>query len=335
MDSNVSKNTNSHKFFKILLNQEKFPVSLRNLLKQLLLSTCDLYQQKFNVHIKHSFIATILDSKITLVSPKSKRSSAKNDINPPLFKPQLIPIKYSCPLGLILVSHLQLSLKIVTANLEQLFIEQQNNLVGESKPKLQVELVPSGWLNFYWDSQTIENWLDGSLFLIQNNVIDNNSLWTATKVSPLDQTPDNLFPAQYIHGRCCSLLRLGAREKLINLQDNFGQINCQFQDPQSISWLDREHNLWFTEPSASNLLRQLLMVTDTFAIHGDDHDWIKIALALSRATAIFEAECRFFGEIQQQYPQKAIARLGLIAVVQYWLHRILLEKLHIMAATEL
>ena len=77
------------------------------------------------------------------------------------------------------------------------------------------------------------------------------------------------------------------------------------------------------------------MVTDTFAIHGDDHDWIKIALALSRATAIFEAECRFFGEIQQQYPQKAIARLGLIAVVQYWLHRILLEKLHIMAATEL
>lgn len=335
MASNVSKNTNSHKFFKILFNQEKLTISFNNLLKQLLLSTCGLYQQKFNVQFEHKFIATILESKINLVNPKTKRLSAKNNLSQPLFKPQLIPIRYSCPLGLALAAHLQISLKIVIDNLEQVFICQQNNLMGAGKPRLKVELVSSGWLNFYLDATTINNWLERSLLLIQNNTIDNQSLLIARRDYSLDKTRDNLFSAQYIHGRCCSLLCLGAREKLITLQGNFEDIGWQLKHPASISWLDQEDNLWLTDASASDLLQQLLIVTDAFASNSDNNDWVKIALSLSQKTAIFQAECPFLGEIKQQYPQKAIARLGLIALVQYWLHRILEEKLNIMAPTEL
>ena len=335
MANNVSKNTNSHKFFKILFNQEKQTISIKNLLKQLLRATCDLYQQKFNVQLEHKFIATILKSKINLGYPKIRQLASKNNPSQLLFKPQLIPIRYSCPLGLALAAHLQISLQIVTDNLEQVFICQQNNLVAAGKPKFKVELVSSGWLNFHLDATTINNWLERSQLLIQNNKIDNQSLLIAKRDYLLDQTPDNLFSAQYIHGRCCSLLRLGAREKLITLQGNFEDIGWQLKDPASILWLDREHNLWFTEPPAYDLLRELLIVTDVFASNSDNNDWVKLALSLSQKTAIFQAACRFLGEIKQQYPQKAIARLGLIALVQYWLQRILVEKLHIMAPTEL
>lgn len=335
MASNVSKNTNSHKFFKILFNRGKPSISLKNLLKQLLRSTCDLYQQRFNVQFEHKFIATLLESKINLGCPKSKRLASKNNPNQLLLKPQLTPIRYSCPLGLALAAHLQISLKIVNDNLEQVFICQQNNLVEAETSRLKIELVESGWLNFYLDATTINNWLERSLFLIQNNKIDNQSLLIAKRDYSLDKTPDNLFSVQYIHGRCCSLLRLGAREKLISLQGNFEHTGWQLKHPPSISWLDQEHNLWLTEASASDLLHQLLIVTDTFASNGDNNDWVKIALNLSQRTAIFQAECPFLGEIKQHYPQKAVARLGLIALVQYWLHRILLEKLNIMAPTEL
>ncbi len=335
MDSNVSKNTNSHKLFKISLNQAKPTISMKNLLKQQLLSTCDLYQQKFDVQIKHQFIATTIEHKMALANPKIKCLSPEINTDLLLCQPQSIPIIYSCPLGLFLASYLQISLQMVTDNLEKLLILTQNNLAAESKLRLQVAILSSGWLNFYLDSQTIVTWLERSLFVIKNNTIDNQSLSTAAKVYALDKTPDNLFSSQYIHARCCSLLRLGAREKLITLQGNFEQIGWQLKQPQSISWSDREHNLWLTELSAYNLLRQLLMVADAFASNSDNDDWFKIALSLSQTTAIFLTDCRFLGEVKQQYLQKAIARLALIALVQYWLQRILVEKLNIMAPTEL
>lgn len=334
MDSNVSNNTNSHKFFKILFNQENSSISLRNLLKQWLLLICDLYQQKFYVQFEHKFIITVLETKITLGDPQSQQFFLGNKINQPLFKTQLLPIQYSCPLGLLIASYLQISLKIVTANLEKLFIYQQNSLAPKLESGILIELVSSGWLNFYLDAQTINNWLDRSQFLIQNKTIDNHFLSTAIPVNPINKTITNSFPPQYIHGRCCSLLRLGAREKLITLQGDFEQIGWQLEDPASIQWSDQEQNLWLTQASECNLLIQLLMVTDAFTSNTNHTDWFKVAWKLSQGMAIFQAECRFLGGIKQQYPQKAIARLGLIALVQYWLQRILVEKLQVTAPTE-
>lgn len=334
MDSNVSNNTNSHKFFKILFDQENSSISIRNLLKQWLLLICDLSQQQFDVQIEPDFITTILETKITLSDLPSKQLSLRNKLKQPLFKTLWLPFQYSCPLGLAIASYRKISLKVVLDNLEKLLVCQQNNLATSLQPSIQVELVSSGWLNFYLDAETIDNWLKRSQFLIQTKRIDNHFLSNTTLINPIEKTATDLFPSQYIHGRCCSLLRLGAREKLITLQGDFEQIGWQLKDPISIQWLDPEHNLWLTEASASNLLGQLLRVTDAFASNTNYRDWRKIVWALSQQTAIFQAECPFLGTITQQYPQKAIARLGLIALVQYWLQRILMEKLHIIAPTE-
>lgn len=337
MDSNVSKSTNSHNLSKIPLNQEKPTISVKYLLKQQLLSICDLYQQKFNVQIEPEFLVCLLEQKIALASSKIRQLSPRNNTSEMLSEIQSIPIVYSCPLGLCLASYLQISLSIVTDNLKELLSLKQNHPAAESKLRLHIEILSSGWLNCYLNSQTIVTWLEGSLSLLatKNNPIEDQSLSTAAQVDPLSKTPDDLFPALYIHARCCSLLRLAARENLIILQDDFEQLGWQLKHPQSISWLDREHNLWLTEASAYDLLCQLLMVTDAFASNSDHDNWFKIALSLSMTTAIFLVDCRFLGEVQKQYPQKAIARLGLIALVQYWLQRILREKLQVIAPTEL
>ena len=333
----MSKNTNSHNLSKIPLNQEKPTISVKYLLKQQLWSICDLYQQKFNVQIEHNFLVSLLEQKIALTNSQIRQLSPRNNTSEMLSKLQSIPIVYSCPLGLCLASSLQISLSIVTNNLETLLSLKQNHFAAESKLRLHIEILPSGWLNCYLDSQTIVTWLERSfsLLAIKNNTIDDPSLSTAAHVYPLFKTPDNLFPALYIHARCSSLLRLAARENLIILQGDFEQLGWQLKQSQSISWSDREYNLWLTEPSAYDLLRQLLIVTDAFVSNAEDDNWFKIALSLSRTTAMFLVDCRFLGEVQKQYPQKAIARLGLIALVQYWLQRILREKLQVIAPTEL
>ena len=130
------------------------------------------------------------------------------------------------------------------------------------------------------------------------------------------------------------MLRLAAREKLIALANNFDRRGWQLIQPSSISWLDRRHHLWFDSQSEYNLLRQLSIVTDSQTINDRDR-WCKLALNLSQITAIFLADCRFLGEIKEQYPEKAIARLGLIALTQYWLQKILTEKLNTLAPTTL
>jgi DALR anticodon binding domain len=166
-----------------------------------------------------------------------------------------------------------------------------------------------------------------SLFWSQSNAIN--------YPDALEQTPGKLFPAQYIHARCCSLLGLGARENLITLSNDTQQI----EQLESISWLDPEHQLWLTEMAEHDLLQQLLITSDSWLenteVRNHLQHWSKLAFSLSQKTAIFLADCRFLGEVKQQYPQKAIARLGLIALVQFWLEKILVEKLRVEALREL
>jgi arginyl-tRNA synthetase len=318
MDSNVSKNTNSHNFFKLRLNQEKLGISVKNLLKQELLLILNLYQQKLKLKIEPKLVQNLPEVKIS-ISP-GKRSH--------LSKEQFLPIIYACPLGLSLTTNLQQSPSTIMEQLGCLLTAKDDSDLEQGQ--LLIEIVPLGWINFYLDAKLIANWLGRSLFWSQSNVIDeqqssNRAIYT------LDKTPPQLFPIQYIHARCCSLLRLAARENMITLSNNLKQI----QPSQSICWLDPEHNLWLTEVAEHNLLQQLLIVSDAWLENTDVRRWSKLALSLSQNTAIFLADCRFLGEVKQQYPQKAIARIGLIALVKFWLEKILVEKLKIAAPREL
>jgi arginyl-tRNA synthetase len=329
MDSNVSKKTNSHNFFKIRFNQEKLGISVKNLLKQELLLILDLYQQKLNVTIEQKLVTNLLEAKIAISPGKSSLASWKNDSSH-LAKVQFLPIIYACPLGLSLATNLQQSPKIIMGQLGYLLASKQDSPDSELPGKLLTEIVPHGWINFYLDAKFIADWLGGALFWSQSNVIDEQQS-SNRAIYALDRTSPQLFPVQYIHARCCSLLRLAARENLITFAANLEQI----KQPQSICWLDSRSNLWLTEVAEHNLLQQLLIVSDSWLENTHVRRWSKLALSLSQNTAIFLADCRFLGEVKQHYPQKAIARLGLIALVQFWLEKILVEKLRVAAPREL
>lgn len=319
MDNNVSKKTNSHNFFKLRLNQEKLDISLKNLLKQELLLILDLYQQKLKMRIEPKLVQNLLAAMT--ISPKRNNSSH-------LSPAQFLPIIYACPLGLSLATNLQQSPPTIMEQIGYLLSSQDESNLEQGQ--LLTEIVPLGWINFYLDAKLIADWLGRSLFWSQINVIDRQQSPNRA-IYPLELTSANLFPIQYIHARCCSLIRLAARENLITLTTNLEQI----KQLQSISWLDPEHNLWLTERTERNLLQQLLIVSDSWLENPDVRRWTKLGLSLSQNTAIFIADCRFLGEVKQNYPQKAIARLGLIALVKFWLEKILVEKLKVAAPREL
>ena len=322
MDSNTSKNTNLHKFFKLWFNYEKPAISLKNLLKQKLLSALNLNRQSL-IQSSYELLDTTIDRQLILLSLERLRSLLVFDL-------PSIRLCYSCPIGLILAPRLQISPNQVVEDLGNLLVQHSSSTDTETSLPLYLNADPTGWLNFYVTEQAIAGWLERSLWLLKTQ--EDNSLLI------LGQTDRNqrsdLFCVQYIHARCCSLLRLGAREKLITLVNNdFDGAGWQLTQPASISWLDRQHHLWFNR-SEYNLLRQLLIVTDS-QIANDSDRWSKLALNLSQTTAIFLADCRFLGKIKEQYPERAIARLGLIALTQYWLQKILVEKLNSLAPTTL
>jgi hypothetical protein len=348
MDSNVSKNTNSHNFFKLQLNQEKLGISVKNLLKQELLLILDLYQQKLNVQIEPKLVTTILSAKLKISqsrnNPSFRGKSMINSCNHGS-SANFLPIIYACPLGMSLSANLQQPPQTIMEQLICLLTVKQNHLDPSERDfssQLVTEIVPLGWLNFHLDSLLIANWLQRSLCWSRAN----NCQATNRETYSLDQAPGKLFPAQYIHGRCCSLLSLGVREGIITCWNDDA---AQVASSSVTVWLDPEHKLWFTELAEYNLLQQLLEIADSWLDHLDvlentavHHDpkhwskhWSKMVLNLSQMTAIFLAECRFLGEVKQRYPQKAIARLRLIALVRFWLEKILVEKLGVAAPRDL
>ncbi|MBW4535144.1 MAG: hypothetical protein KME09_14510 [Pleurocapsa minor HA4230-MV1] len=268
--------------------------------------------------IEPELVQNLLAAKITISPNKSSHLS----------QAQFLPIIYACPLGLSLATNLQQSPPIIMQQIGYLLTDKDESNLEQGQ--LLTEIVPLGWINFYLDAKLIAEWLGRSLFWSQSNIIDEQQS-TSRAIYTIDKTPPQLFPVQYIHARCCSLLRLAARENLITLVTNLEQI----KQPQSISWLDPEHNLWLREVAEHNLLQQLLIVSDAWLENTHVRRWSKLALSLSQNTAIFLADCRFLGEVKQQYPQKAIARLGLITLVKFWLEKILVEKLKVAAPREL
>ena len=329
MDSNDFKNYNSHKFFKLSLNYEKPALSLKNLLTRDLFRVLNLFLQSLTLPFKLVSLDTFVTRQLILLSLERQQKLLKSN-NWHLFDKREISFCYSCPIGLVLAPRLQISPQKVVEDLGNLFVRHSSSI--EPNPPLYLYADPTGWLNFCVTEAAIACWLKRSLWLLKTQALD-NSVLTLRKSDRY--WGSNLFCVQYIHARCCSLLRLGAREQLISLVNNdFNYIGWQLTQPRSISWLDPKHHLWFVKQSEYNLLRQLLIVTDSQTV-SDNSIWHKLALDISQTTAIFLADCRFLGEIKEQYPQRAIARLGLIALAQCWLQKILVEKLNSRAPTTL
>ena len=320
MDSNVSKKTFLHKFFKLRFNSEKARLSVRELLQHKLGSTWDLFQQSNNFAGDPQFMAETISRKIALLHPSIESISSNLDKNRVLLSLQPKPIiVYTSSLALFLASYTNKASKIVAEELVELSILPTENIGSQINLSLYIEIDKSGIIYFCLDFESIAIWLEKSLTLL-NTKTANEPIFSSKFAR---SHCDSLFPVQYVHARCCNLLSLGKREKISILENN----------TEYKSWLDSQNNLWLSEKAEIFLLRQLFLVTDLYT--NRSVNWQKLALSLSQTAAVFLAECQFLGEIRQKTPQKAIARLKLIAITQYWLKRLLIEKLNLTAPTSL
>ncbi|NEO58597.1 MAG: hypothetical protein F6K54_39435 [Okeania sp. SIO3B5] len=151
----------------------------------------------------------------------------------------------------------------------------------------------------------------------------------------------NLFPIQYSHARCCSLLRMGICDRLINLTskdvDTSGQF-LLFQISQPISWQQANGQLQFSHNSEYQLIAQIASTLDRIYCVSSSKkpiNWQKVADAVSVAFQDFYSHCRIWGEVKVKKPKLAQARLGLVLLTQSVLRFLLEERLGVEAPVEL
>ena len=319
MDNNVSKKTFLHKFFKLRVDNEKDSLSVKELLQQHLSSTFYLFQQNYNFACDRQFIIKTINSKIALLHPSIESISSYCHRHQDLLSLQPKPIIiYTCSIALFLASRIAKTPSILAEELVNLLILSTDSINSRLNLNLQIKIEKSGVIYFCLDSESVAIWLEKSLVLFNTKIDPRQQLYLSESAN---FSPASLFSVQYVHARCCNLLNLGKREKLF-ISDN----------TKYTSWLDAQNNLWLKQEAEFVLLRQLFLVNDLYTANVD---WQKIALNLSQIATIFLAECRFLGKIKQENPPQAIARLKLIALTQYWLKRILIEKLNLTAPTSL
>jgi len=155
---------------------------------------------------------------------------------------------------------------------------------------------------------------------------------------------DRLFPIQYSHARCCSLLRMAHRDRLISIAHPDVATAPQIWSliaPNPIPWVDEGDRLRLVHPAECNLISQLLTVLDNlypiFEVENREKpvNYLKLANSLSEAFQTFYSQCRIWGEVKIEQPKLAQARLGLVLATQSLLRFILEELLNAVAPLEL
>lgn len=205
-----------------------------------------------------------------------------------------------------------------------------NITTGRFVLEFTVEVVPPGWINFQLTAEGLAAWLQFKVQISESGVrspcIDADS--SRLPSTRLNSKLNPQFPLQYAHARCCSLLRLGHREGLIELSNPNPDIPAfQIIDPAPIPWLDGLQQLRFVHPAELRLIACLWAIADDSSCNE--------GVNLVNAFESFYSSCRIFGEVKTQTPELAIARLGLVAVSQLLLSLLLQECWGISAPIEL
>ncbi len=129
-----------------------------------------------------------------------------------------------------------------------------------------------------------------------------------------------LFTAQYVHARCCSLVRLARQEEFMS-------------SSRYIPWLDADEKLRLTQEHSLELIAELVKVVDNLEFYSVVK-LEKAALKLSLAFDRFWSHCRILGEMKTS-PELAQARLGLVMATQSILRFLLEDKLGLSAFKKL
>jgi hypothetical protein len=157
----------------------------------------------------------------------------------------------------------------------------------------------------------------------------------------LKNVPD-LFPVQYAHARCCSLLRLAHGQGLIKLRDlGFNTGSWQLVEPNPIPWLNdgqEAHTeqvcLRLMHLAERRLISQILDWQDESHQSSLGHS-VKRCSSLSNDFEKFYSSCRIWGEVKTENLKLAQARLGLVGLTQAVLRSLLQDQLGVTAPVEL
>ncbi|MDT9178249.1 MAG: arginyl-tRNA synthetase [Limnospira sp. PMC 1291.21] len=190
-------------------------------------------------------------------------------------------------------------------------------------------VLPSGMIQFDITDFGVVKWLE--------NIRLHGLPITAN--SPDNQSLDSgLFPVQYIHARCCSLLRMAHRDRLISLVETepiFTPFLWRLATPRDLPWLDDSGNLRLVHDAEKMLIGELIDGVDFWHYPPRKIDDKKVAMKITEQCDRFLRQCPIWGEVKLHHPQLSQARLGLIIVTQSILRFALQEKLGIIAPMEL
>lgn len=161
-----------------------------------------------------------------------------------------------------------------------------------------------GWLDCYLGDRALARWLQRALDA--GPPADASSHGSATA---------GTFALQYAHARCRSLLQLGHRQGTIRL----GAAG-QWLAPQPVPWRSAGA-LQLCHPSERAAIAAAIATADGEA--GARPDWARCGRQLGEALLALHRDCRIWGNVAQQQPQLAQARLGLVAIGRSLLARLL------------
>ncbi|MEG3919081.1 MULTISPECIES: DALR anticodon-binding domain-containing protein [unclassified Microcoleus] len=203
-------------------------------------------------------------------------------------------------------------------------------------PDFAVKVAPAGIIELELTDAGLAVWLQR---LAQTNL----PIPESRILSPV-MCADRLFPIQYSHARCCSLLRMAHRDRIIVLAQPDVTTAPQIwslASPNPIPWIDEGDRLRLVHPAERSLISQLLTVLDNiypiFEVKNREKpvNDFKLASSLSEAFQTFYTHCRIWGEVKIRQPKLAQSRLGLILATQSLLRFILEELLSALAPLEL
>ena len=312
MNFNVSKNTSPCQVFRLRVLFDS--LSIQKLLQKQLWILVSLFQSQ----------------EITISDEKRLFRLSPEQI--PLYRlKNNTTLLYRCAIAPKLASIYKLSTVEIANRLFNLLPQIDSELSREISLDFTVQITLPGWIDFYLSDRALAIWLQQ----LPQKFLFVDSLPSAQAISSESTIP---FALHYTHARCCSLLRLGHQQGLIQLRDlDFNQSIWQWLEPHPIPWLDyHSETLIFQliQPTEKDLIAQLVVVVESLD-NSYQEDWIKLASGLSYALLNFYRNCRIWGELKQKTPKLAQARLGLIALTQFLLRELIQVKLDVTALSEL
>ncbi len=221
----------------------------------------------------------------------------------------------------------------------------QSLLTKIPKPQeLRLWAKPSGWIYGQFSEVAIATWLQ--------QLTEQCPRLSEQAVVELDSSlsdPD-LFPVQYAHARCCSLLRLAQRERMIDLQTE--TLSSTYAIATPITWCTIDNNLCLQHPAEQRLIQKLLEFpgllqtskqvwrresTSGVSLPGplEHRQLVRKAQEWGEDFQEFYRDCRIFGEVRQQSIALSQTRLGLVSATQRVLSFLLQDLLHLIAPLEL